>query len=311
MGTDLGPEPMLAGVRAALAADPEVECIAVGTADALADIASDDRLAAHAASEVIEPNDEPAIAVRSLRDSSTLRAMELVRDGRAAAVVSAASTGAVVLAAGAVLRRAAGVAHPALASVMAGTTFTVVVDCGATTRREPTWLVHNAHLGVALAEVILEGEPASVGLLANGVESIKGDGAIRTADRLLRTSHLRYLGFVEPDALYSAEPHVLVTDGLVGNILLKTIEATWRAVVAPISEELDEAKRRAALPERPEAPPSPSARFTGGALLLGVRGVVVKAHGLGTARGAADAVALAASAVRTGLGSHLAAGIGT
>lgn len=302
MGTDLGPAPMVEGALLAVKADADILCVLVGSEDALRNV-STERVTCHVAGEVIEMADEPALAVRAKRDSSLLHALQLVRLGEADAVVTASNTGAVVLAASAVLRRLPGVLHPALATVISSRAkdITVLVDSGATTQRVGNWLEQYARFGVAFAELLSGHGAHSAGLLANGVERTKGDGAVREADALLAASDIPYVGFIEPDALYEPEPTVVVTDGFMGNVMLKTIEATNRAIVAPLIDELAESRRLAGI----DAPPPPSHGHAlqnagWGAALLGVQGVVVKAHGVGSARAAFGAVRLAAAAARGG-----------
>lgn len=303
MGSDGGPGPLIAGVSAAVAADAGVHCTIVGTARALDDHlegCSQERITTHVASEVISMAEDPAIAVRGKRDSSTVQAIQLARVGSVDAVVTAANTGAVVLAAGAVLRRLPGVLHPALATPLAFRTMTskVLTDCGASTRREPAWLEQHAHLGVALFDALFRPDSVSVGLLANGIEAIKGDDVIREAHRRLEISELRYLGLVEPDAFFTREPDVIVTDGLMGNVLLKTIEATFRSLSPLLSQLQDRA-----------AHPAPSLAglddLGSGAVLLGVDGLVIKTHGRGSAQGIARAIMLAARVVRSGLHARI------
>jgi len=301
MGTDGGPLPMAQGIAAALGADQGVECVVVASEGALtesADVLASGgaRLRTCVTPEHVIMSDDPVVAVQTKRRSSMSLAMRMVRDGTAHAAVTAGNTGAAVVAAAAIVQRSAGVTHPALATVVRppGRPPTVLVDCGATTTRETRWLVEFAHLGSGLAHHLGLSDTPSVGLLANGVEETKGDSAIREAHCRLVQSPLRYVGLVEPDAFYAPTPDVVVTDGLLGNVLLKTIEATWRALrqqsTGPQgtgSTELDGRRAR----------PTPR-----GAILLGVQGTVVKAHGVGTASHAADAVLFAATCARSGVG---------
>lgn len=313
MGTDLGPRAIIEGTLKALDQDPELSCILVGTEDALGEEHlpefDSSRLATHLASEFIANTDEPVEAVRRKRDASTLKAVRLVRLGAADAAVSAAHTGAVLLAGGALLRRLTGVLQPALGTILAPLTGqpSVLIDCGGSTTRNAAWIQQFAVFGAIVAETFLDRQDPSIGLLANGTEVTKGDEVIKDAHQRLRKSELRYVGLVEPFALYTRDPDVVVTDGLLGNILLKTLEATSREVVCPLLEVLDTVRHGSDLPGkwRDFSGFKLLSQIGWGALLLGIDGVLVKAHGIGTAEGTLGAVKLAGTAVRKGLLSRM------
>jgi glycerol-3-phosphate acyltransferase PlsX len=294
MGADRGPRSLILGARAAVDADPDLTCIVVATAAALGDHAAllrHPRLATEIATGVIGMAEPPVAAVHDKRGASLVRAVRLARRDNADAVLTAGNSGAAVVAGGAFLRRLPGVNHPVLAAPLGLHTAApkILVDCGATTRRDPAWLVEHAHLGVALAGHLPGPGDPPVGLLANGVEPTKGDDVIAEADRRLRASGLHYVGLVEPLALYEPVPRVVVTDGLTGNLVLKTLEAT-----------LDAVRRLAGQAAGLDGP----TRHEGG-ILLGVGGLVVKAHGTATPAAVSGGVALAARLVRAGLGGGI------
>lgn len=304
MGTDRGPAEMIVGVEAALEHDPTLSCVLIGTAEALERhlAAPGPRLMGRVADEAIAMDEEPATAIRTKRGASTLQAMRMLRDGEAHVAVSGAGTGAVLLAAAAVLRRAPGVLHPALGTVVSShlTEPSILVDCGASTERNSAWLEQFATFGRAMATALLDVHEPTVGLLANGTEGLKGDATIREAHARLLEAGDGYVGLVEPDGLFSSQPHVVVTDGLIGNLVLKSVEATWRAV-----EPLVDLSRAA----NPTHVHLQFANLGWGGVVLGVGGTVVKTHGTGSATNAFGAVLFAATAWRAQLHRRVAEAI--
>ena len=308
MGTHLGPAEMIAGALEATRKDTELKCLIVATNEAAEQgdlrrlpIQLVDRLP----TQVIQMDDSPATAVRSKRDSTLLRCLEMVRSGEVDGAVTGGNTGAVVLAASAILRRLPHVIQPALATVLdAGPGIqTILVDCGASTERNPAWLEQYALLGAVLARSLLAIDGPTVALLANGTETTKGDPPLREAHRRLAASFPGYVGFVEPDALFGSQADVVVTDGLVGNLVLKTVEAVFRSIATTFPQLRE---RPARDEEVAQSRDGSKARLSGGAILVGVGGVVAKTHGLGTASGVDGAIRLAAAATRSDVTAHVA-----
>lgn len=304
LGTDIGPEPMCRGVRESLEADDALSCIVVASRQAIREHFPEGesaRLAFCEAGSFISMSDNPHHAVRAKRDASTLLGMELVRRGAADALVTGANTGAVMLSSAAILRRSAGVLHPALGTIVSSrfTEPCILVDCGASTRREPAWLVQFGVMGAAMAKAMLGISRPSVGILANGIESIKGDTVIRSANELFCRMPISYVGLVEPFSIFTPEPTVVVTDGLIGNLVLKTIEGATKSLISPLIAATNEAGTKSLTDSSWDGD---TIRNLGwGAVVLGVDGTVVKTHGTGTARHCRNAIKLASAASRLSL----------
>lgn len=298
-----GEEPLAVLVDGALhAASTGIECILVGPEDDIAACLPSTPppgLAIEHAVSTILMGDDPVRAIRDQRDSSTAIAMRLVRTGRAAAMVTPANTGAVVIAAGGCLGRTRGVIHPALATLLPRPhpTPTVLVDCGASVRRSATWMRQFATMGALVAEHVLDVDAPRIGLVANGTESIKGDDTLREADGLL-ADEARYVGFVEPSALLGDAIDVAVSDGLTGNLVLKSLVAGSRVALT----ELQKAVAAESVPDAArDVVQLGTAWFASerriGALLLGVNGTVVKIPGASLGFHVTTGASLAAAAV--------------
>lgn len=277
-----GVDALAGGVVEAVGRRPGVECVLVGPEDELRACVPHDveRVRMHPSAAGIAMDDDPVSAVRNRRDASTLAAMRLVSSGQADGVLTSANTGAVVLAGGACLRRLKGVLHPALATVLPrpGMEGAVLLDCGASVVRSPEWMAQYAALGSVMARELLGFETPKVGLVANGTEAIKGDDVIRAADGLLRGMD-GYVGPVEPWHILGGRIDVLVADGLIGNLIVKSVEmGTWTAVAETwrAFADVDDPFVRAKVDDATAW----VRRLPGyGGLLLGVAGVVVKIHG--------------------------------
>ena len=255
------------------------------------------------------PNDaEPVAAVRSTPEASVVRAAADVAEGRSAALVSAGSTGATMTAGLFALKRLKGVHRPALAVQIPvpdrdGPPL-VFLDAGANTEARAQHLIQFAHLGSTFARVVLGVESPRVGLLSVGEEQKKGRPEVIEAHEALAGSDaLVFTGNVEGRDLLSGAVDVVVTDGFTGNVALKTLEGTARAVADAVRSAARSGPLSAAggLLLRPalgglRAQLDPNA--VGGAILLGLRGVTVVAHGSSSAEGIANAVRLAARSVR-------------
>ncbi len=250
-------------------------------------------------------NDEDAVrAVRSKRDASVVRAAADVAEGRAAAMVSAGSTGATMAAATFGLRRLRGVQRPALAvQIPVPGKPVLFLDVGANAEVRAQHLVQFAYLGAAFSEAVLGVEGPRVGLLSVGEEAGKGREEVVEANSILAGSTgIEFVGNVEGRDLPGGVADVIVTDGFTGNVSLKLMEGTAKAVTGAIRDAarsnplaaLGGALMRPALGGlRRELHPD----STGGAILLGLRGVAVVGHGSAGAEGIANAIRLAARCV--------------
>jgi glycerol-3-phosphate acyltransferase PlsX len=256
------------------------------------------------ASEVIAMDAEPAAAVRSMRDSSIVRAAEAVRDGRADAFVGAGNTGATMAAALLRYGRIPGVARPAIAvpiPIAGATRKQLLVDGGATVDPDPEWLVQWARLAQAYATVRLGVDAPTVGLLSNGEEPGKGDALRKAAYGLLAEGVKDFVGNVEGRDLSRGAADVIVTDGFTGNVALKTLEGAMLAMAGLVFGVVDEpafASVADALKLRLlEAAADLLPDNTGGALLLGVRGVCIISHGSSSADAIVNAIRVARTCV--------------
>jgi phosphate acyltransferase len=251
----------------------------------------------------IEMHEKPAEAVRGKPDSSLVAACRAVGRGDASAVVSAGNTGAMLAASLLEIRRLPGVMRPAIAVVIPSARGpSVLIDAGANAESRPEHLLQFAEMGAIFAEEILEIAQPEVGLLSIGEEAGKGDQATQEAHRLLAASDLRFAGNVESRRLLEGAADVVVTDGFTGNVSLKLLEGTILSVFDGLRAEIDSTVRGrlGGLLIRPAARRirarlDPEAH--GGAYLLGLRGLVVIAHGNSSRVAIANAIQLAARGV--------------
>jgi glycerol-3-phosphate acyltransferase PlsX len=255
------------------------------------------------AGEIIEMDESPVEAVRAKADSSLVRAVKAVADGEADAVVSAGNTGAMLTASLLHIRRLAGVFRPAIAVVIpARRRPSVLIDGGANADARPEHLLQFAHMGAVFAEEILGVPDPEIRLLSIGEEDEKGNQLTLEAHELLRGSGLRFTGNTESGLLLEGDADVIVSDGFTGNVALKAVEGTIRTLLDSMRGEIDSSLRGklggllirpAARRVRQRLDPD----TYGGAYLLGLRGLVVIAHGSSSQVAIANAVRLAARGV--------------
>jgi glycerol-3-phosphate acyltransferase PlsX len=305
MGSDRGPDEIVAG--ALEAAGDGIVPVVVGAPG----------LETHGlelveATEVIEMHEKPADAVRAKGDSSLVLACRAVADGRADVVVSAGNTGAMLATSLLVLRRLPNVRRPGIAVVIpARRGPTVLIDSGANADARPEHLLQFGHMGAVFAEEILGVERPEVRLLSIGEEPEKGDQLTLEAHALLAASGLRFAGNVESRDLLVGAADVVVTDGFTGNVCLKLLEGTIKTLLDALREEIV-ATPRGRLGGALIRPAASRLRHRldpdtyGGAYLLGLRGLVVIAHGNSTGRAIANAIRLAARGVEHDVVARLA-----
>lgn len=304
MGGDRAPEAIVAGaLRCVDEADVDVRLY--GDEHALAALlpggVAPTGVTVVPTTQIIAMDADPAAAVRTLRDSSIVRAAEAVRDGEADAFVGAGNTGATMAAALLRFGRINGVSRPAIAvplPIPGSDRRQLLVDGGATVDPEPAWLVQWAQLGQAYARTRINVESPTVGLLSNGEEAGKGDQLRKAAFALLRDSIPDFVGNVEGRDLARIAADVVVTDGFTGNVALKTLEGAMMAMAGLVFGVLDEpAFTEISLPIKLRLLEAAAPLFpdnTGGALLLGVEGVCIISHGSSSA----DAIVNAARVAR-------------
>jgi glycerol-3-phosphate acyltransferase PlsX len=263
------------------------------------------------ASEVVDMGEAPAAAIRRKKDSSIAKAVDMVKAGEADAVFSAGSTGAAVAAATLKLRTLAGVDRPAIAVVIPSQTGPVVLlDAGANADCEPEWLCQFAVMGQAFSQSILKRENPKVGLLSIGGEDSKGNEITKEAFRMLGQSNLNFAGNVESRDLFEGRVDVVVTDGFVGNVVLKTSESVARSIGRWLKEELTRNPLRLAgalmikkgintIKERSDP------ENYGGAPLLGVNGCCIIGHGSSSSVAVRNAIRVSAEWVEREINSQI------
>ena len=317
MGGDHGCGVIIDGIKMALQGNTAVtELFLVGNK---AEIESelcrrswqDARLQVCHASEVLTMADKPLTAVRRKKDCSLVRAIELVRDGRAESVISAGNTGGLIAASSLILRRLEGIERPAIAAIMPAAQIDfVLIDAGASLDCRPIHLLQFAIMGGFYAKLMLGHEQPTVGILSNGSEEFKGTEVTREALKFCRHAGFDFLGYVEGNDLFAGRVNVVVTDGFVGNIVLKTAEGLGRCIVGLLKSEmtaspvrkLGGALSRGAFKtlKRRMDPES-----HGGAPVLGLNGNVFKIHGSAGARSVMNAVRQATEATQHHLNRHI------
>lgn len=291
MGGDHGPSVVVPAALDMLGRYPELRIVLVGRAEVLEPAvvshraALGGRLSVRHATQVVGMNELPSQALRGKKDSSMRVAINLVKSGEAHACVSAGNTGALMATARFVLKTVPGIDRPAICALIPSQGgHTHMLDLGANADCTPEQLFQFGVMGAALAEAVYSIHDPRVGLLNIGEEEIKGNEKVREAARLLSESHLNYIGFVEGDDIFSSDVDVVVADGFVGNVSLKTMEGLAKMIGQYIREEF---RRTAftrflaflALPVLRALKRRLDPRHYNGASLLGLKGVVVKSHG--------------------------------
>ena len=301
-GADGGPETVLEGAHLAAAGGIPVRLFGPSSLDPPPGVELEPT------TDWIGNEAEPVAAVRSKPDASVVRGAASVAEGRCSSLVSAGSTGATMTAALFALKRAQGVHRPALAVQIPvpgkdGPPL-VFLDAGANTDVRPQHLIQFAFLGSAFCRAVLGIESPRVALLSVGEEQKKGRADVVEAHEALTAAEgVRFIGNLEGRDLLSGEADVIVTDGFTGNVTLKTLEGTARAVADAVraaarSGPLASAGGLLLRPALGGLRRSMDPNAVGGAILLGLRGVAVVAHGSSTPEGIANAVRLADRAVR-------------
>jgi glycerol-3-phosphate acyltransferase PlsX len=305
LGAEGGADVVVEGIGRAAADGISVRVF--GRPDELGDLRSLDAVELIEAPELITNEEDPVGAVRSRTNASIVRAAADVAEGNSNALASPGSTGATMTAALFALKRLRGVQRPALAVQLPAPGLdrpVLMLDVGANADARPSHLVQFAYLGSAFASAVLGFETPRVGLLSVGAEQKKGSNLVVEAHEALgQGSGIDFIGNVEGSDLLTGAVDVVVTDGFTGNVTLKTIEGTAKAVGGAVRAAARSGPRaaagglllRSALGDlRARIDPD----RTGGAILLGLRGVAVVGHGSAGPEGIANQIRLAASAAR-------------
>ncbi len=313
MGGDHGPHVTVPAALTLLRAQPEVNIVLVGLEDVIrielkahkAEIGP--RLRIRHASEVVTMGEPPALALRNKKDSSMRVAVDLVKTGEANACVSAGNTGALMATSRFVLKMLPGIDRPAIAGVLPTIRGrTCVLDLGANVDCAPEHLVQFAIMGSALVAAVEHKAHPSVGLLNIGEEAIKGNEVVKQAADMLRASAINFAGNVEGDDIFKGKTDVVVCDGFVGNVALKTSEGLAQMLGVFLREEfkrnaLTRAAAIFAMPVLNAFKRRVDHRRFNGASLLGLRGIVVKSHGSADIYSFGCAIERAVEEVRNGV----------
>lgn len=305
MGGDHGPSVVVPAAISMLTKYDFLSIILVGNAATLDPIVASHlqtfapRLKIQHASQVVLMDELPSQALRHKKDSSMRVAINLVKNRLADACVSAGNTGALMAIARFVLKTIPGIDRPAICALIPSHGgHTHMLDLGANADCTPDQLFQFGVMGAALANAVYHIESPRVGLMNIGEEEIKGIEKVRDAGKLLEASHLNYIGFVEGNDIFSRDVDVVVSDGFVGNVSLKTIEGLARLISQMLREEFRRSAftrllALAAMPVLHALKQRMDPRHYNGASLLGLRGVVVKSHGSSDSVGFASAIRVA------------------
>ena len=294
LGGDKAPAEIVAGAKQAAAEG--IPVLLVGPAD-LQDIGE---LPVHVATEFIDMHEDPASSVRNKKDSTLVVSAELVRDGKASAMISAGNTGATMASALLRMGRIKGVKRPAIATPIPvpGSTPTVMLDAGANAEVEAAWMTQFALMGTVYARARFGIDKPRVGLLSIGEEPGKGDTLRKETFELLSVaSGINFIGNVEGRDIMTPDVDVVVTDGFTGNVALKTLEGTMRMIVKELFASIGEPQYKEHTEALMPALLNLYAKFdpdsTGGAILLGVDGVCIISHGSSSARAMLNGIKVA------------------
>ena len=324
MSGDLGAQECVPAAVLALASDPDLRLLLVGDPAAIeaglagmsAGMSARRRCEIVPATEIITMEDSPLEAIRRKKHSSMRVAVDLVHEGRAAAMVSAGNTGALTAIAHFVLKCLPQVERaPIMSAVPNERGHTHLLDLGANVRATPVQLLQFALMGAIVARDVHGIARPRVGLLNIGIEETKGHDLVQEAHALLRARagddvEFDYVGFVEGGDIFGGEVDVVVTDGFTGNVALKTMEGVAGLISRRLRREFTASlpSKLAALLARPvlsRVSASLDPRAFNGAVMVGLKHIVVKSHGSADRVAMARAIAIAATAVRRRLIEHV------
>ncbi len=315
MGGDYAPQEAVKGALKAVA-EQDVEVILVGRGEVILNCLAEQGMKnlpkgieIAYASEVIEMEDDPATAIRAKKDSSMTVALNLLKEGKGDALVSAGSTGALLSGATLLVKRIRGVRRAALAPILPTPNGgCLLIDCGANAECTPEYLVQFAFMGSCYVANLLNKPEPRVGLLNIGSEPGKGTELQKETYRLLmeQKEMINFIGNIEARDVFSGTADVVVCDGFSGNILLKAIEGTASFIVSGIKDIFFKnalTKLAAAIIKNPMKEFKKKLDYTevGGTMFLGVTKPVIKAHGSSNANAFANAIRQAAAIAGTGI----------
>ncbi len=293
MGGDFGPQVTVPASLACLRKNPTLKLIMVGDQVVLHELLSQalvefkDRISIQHASQIVEMDEPPQKALKNKKDSSMRIAINLVKDGQADACVSAGNTGALMATARFVLKMIPGIERPAIISTLPSTFgHTHVLDLGANVDSSAEHLYQFAVMGEEVVKAVENIERPRVGLLNIGEEDMKGNEQVKAAAKLLENSGLNYIGYVEGNSINAGHVKVdlIVTDGFVGNVALKSIEGAAKMIAVKLKETfsrnlLTKLVGLVAYPVLKLFKDTIDPRLYNGASFIGLRGLVIKSHG--------------------------------
>ena len=302
MGGDHAPNAIVEGAIRGLRKFKDIEILLTGPEEKLQALIADandvkDRISIENATQVITMEDAPMMAVRTKKDSSLVVAMNAVREGRAGAVVSAGSTGALLAGGMFKIGRIPGIERPALAPVLPGLKKNfMLIDCGANVDCQPKYLLQFGLMGSVYMKSVLDVKDPHVGLVNIGAEAEKGNKLVKeTYELMVQQSGYNFVGNCEARDIFTGDYDVVVADGFAGNIILKHTEGLAKALFTMIKEELMSSlgTKLGAILAKPafrKVKKRMDYNAVGGAPLLGVNGAVVKAHGSSGAEAIENAI---------------------
>lgn len=305
-GGDNSPSALIDGCVEAAKLYDDVEFIFTGDERVITDYMREkgygsSRISIIHAPEMITCGDQPTVAIKRKKNSSLVKALELVASKEADAFVSAGSTGAVLAGATLIVRRIKGVKRPALAPVMPTVKGPVLlIDCGANVDCKPNYLQQFAVMGSAYMKKVCGIDAPRVGLINNGAEAEKGNELTKSAYKLLENTDINFVGNCEARYTMTGDYDVLVCDGFVGNAVLKCTEGVARSVMSIMKQELMASpitKLGALISKSGFKRVKNRMDYTeyGGAPLLGINGCIIKAHGSSNAKAITSAIGQARS----------------
>ena len=319
MGGDSGLDVVVPAAITSLSQHPDVRIILVGdesrlaAAVAAAGASANPRLSIHHASQQVEMDELASAAMRNKKDSSMRVALDLVKEGVAHACVSAGNTGALMATSRFVLKMLPGIERPAICTSLPSMTgHTWMLDLGANVDCNAEHLFQFSLMGSVLAGAVDGNTQPRVGLLNIGEEDIKGNEQVKKAAQLLQSGMANYAGYAEGDDIYKGNFDVIVCDGFVGNVSLKTSEGVARMIAEFIRQEfrrnlLTRLAAMIAMPVLKAFRSRIDPRAYNGASLLGLRGIVIKSHGSADAFAFANAIKVAILEVRENVPQRISA----
>ncbi|KHD38037.1 phosphate acyltransferase [Clostridium acetobutylicum] len=306
MGGDNAPEAVVKGCVEAIKSNSSIHIIITGPSDKIsAELKkytfNEESIEIVDAKDVITNNEHPVMAVRRKKESSLYKALNLVKEGKADAVISAGSTGALMAGATLMIGRIKGIDRVALSPIMPGKNSPfMVTDAGANVDCKPQYLVQFALMGKIYFESVLGVKKPTIGLVNIGAEEEKGNELTKSAYKLLKESGLNFVGNVEPRDASTGDVDILVCDGFVGNTLLKMYEGVALNLFKMLKSEITSSTRAkvGALMLKPVLKDF-AKKFDyseyGGSPFLGSKGIVIKAHGSSNSKAFKNAINQAVS----------------